>query len=122
MISKHFTTYATMETRKLLEASARGLTFAMADVISGALLCEHSAWSETKAKARPSDAFIAAEARVDRVIAQRWCEDLDRKIAYQIEALGNEARYEDDKLMLFGLADARASNNASVQSNIASRL
>lgn len=111
-----------METRRFLEASARGLTFAMADVISGALLCEHAAWSEAKSKGGPSDTITAAEARIDRVIAQRWCEDLDRKIANQIEALGNEARYEDDKLMLFGLADARASRNAPIQLNIASRL
>ncbi|KAG0243321.1 hypothetical protein BGX31_010914 [Mortierella sp. GBA43] len=127
MISKHFSTYATIETRRLLEASARGLTFAMGDVISGALLCEHAAWSENKAKASPSDTVASAEAKVDRVIAQRWCENLDRKIAYQIEALGDEARYDDDKLMLFGLADARASRRVPTQpstasSNIASRL
>ncbi|KAK3808386.1 MAG: hypothetical protein J3Q66DRAFT_74986 [Benniella sp.] len=122
MISKHFNTYATIETRKLLEASARGLTFAMADVISGALLCEHSAWSEAKAKARPSDAIAVAEATVDRVVAQRWCEGMERKIAYQIEALGNEARYEEDKLMLFGLTDARTSSKVPVPPEIASRL
>jgi hypothetical protein len=122
MISKHFNTYATIETRKLLEASARGLTFAMADVISGALLCEHSAWSEAKAKARPSDAIAVAEATVDRVVAQRWCEGMERKIAYQIEALGNEARYEEDRLMLFGLTDARTSSKVPVPPEIASRL
>ncbi|KAF9993610.1 hypothetical protein BGZ65_010831 [Modicella reniformis] len=105
LISNHFTTYVTLETRKLLEASARGLTFAMADVISGALLCEHSAWSDGKAKARPGDTIVATEARIDRIVAQRWCEDLDRKIAYQINALGNEDKYEEDKLM-FGLNDA----------------
>jgi hypothetical protein len=122
MISAHFTNYATLETRNFLEASARTLTFAMADVLAGALLCEHSAWSEVKAKANPSNKIAAAEANVDRVAAQRWCEGLDHKLAYQIEALGKEARYEEDKLMLFGLADARTSHKPPAASTIISKL
>ncbi|KAF9174942.1 hypothetical protein BGX21_000031 [Mortierella sp. AD011] len=122
IISKHFTTYATLETRKLLEASARGLTFAMADVISGALLCQHSAWSQAKAEANPANSIAASEATVDLITAQRWCEDLDRKIAYQIDGLVKETRYEEDKLMLFGLADARTSYQPAAPSVIASRL
>ncbi|KAI1307689.1 hypothetical protein EDD11_004391 [Mortierella claussenii] len=128
LISTHFSNYATLETRNLLEASARGLTFAMADVISGALLCQHAAWSESKVKnhnqasSSSSNGLAGSEATVDRISAQRWCEGLDRKIAYQIEALGNDTRYEEDKLMLFGLADARTSHRAAVSSTIASKL
>ncbi|KAF9208662.1 hypothetical protein BGZ49_008040 [Haplosporangium sp. Z 27] len=122
MISSHFTNYATLETRKLLEASARGLTFAMADVISGALLCQHSAWSEAKAGADPANSIVASEAKVDLIFSQRWCEDLDRKIAYQINALGKESRYEEDKLMLFGMADARTSHRPAEPSIIVSKL
>ncbi|KAF8935189.1 hypothetical protein BGZ58_005182 [Dissophora ornata] len=121
MISSHFTKYATLETRNLLEASARGLTFAMADVIAGALLCQHGAWSATKAKLS-SSSTAAAEAEVDCIAAQRWCEGLDRKLAYQIESLGKDTRYEEDKLMLFGLADARISCRPPVPSTIASKL
>ncbi|KAF9344859.1 hypothetical protein BGX26_003819 [Mortierella sp. AD094] len=122
MISNHFTNYATLETRKLLEASARGLTFAMADVISGALLCQHSAWSQAKAEANSANSIAVSEAKVDLITAQRWCEDLDRKIAYQIDALGKETRYEEDKLMLFGLADARTSHRPAASSVIVSKL
>jgi hypothetical protein len=122
LISRHFSKYATLETRRLLEASARGLTFAMADVISGALLCQHAAWSAAKAKANPSNSIIASEATIDRVSAQRWCESLDKKLSFQIEALVNESRYEEDKLMLFGLADARTSCTTTIQATIASKL
>ncbi|KAG0249586.1 hypothetical protein BG011_009115 [Mortierella polycephala] len=122
LISAHFANYATLETRNLLEASARGLTFAMADVIAGALLCQHAVWSEAKARKNRSDDIATAEASVDRVSAQRWCEGLSRKIAYQIDSLGKESRYEEDKLMLFGLADARARSKASSQSIVAARL
>ncbi|KAF9108441.1 hypothetical protein BGX29_000078 [Mortierella sp. GBA35] len=122
LISHHFTTYATLETRNLLEASARGLTFAMADVIAGALLCQHAAWSEAKAKSNPSNTIAASEATVDRISAQRWSEGLDKKLTFQIENLGSETRYEEDKLMLFGLADARTPHTTAVQAIIASKL
>ncbi|GJJ71021.1 hypothetical protein EMPS_03371 [Entomortierella parvispora] len=108
LIAIRFTAYATAEGRNVLEASARGLTFAMADVFAGALLCEHSAWSEAKARANSSDTVAASAARVDRISAQRWCEQLDRRVDHLIQSLGNEDRYEQDKEMLFGLADARA--------------
>jgi hypothetical protein len=122
LISHHFTTYATLETRNLLEASARGLTFAMADVISGALLCQHAAWSAVKAQANSSNSIVASEAIVDRISAQRWCEDLEKKLSFQIEGLGSETRYNEDKLMLFGLADARTSHTTTAQATIASKL
>ncbi|KAF9967044.1 hypothetical protein BGZ70_000333 [Mortierella alpina] len=121
LISKHFTTYATLETRNLLEASARGLAFAMADVLAGALLCEHSAWSGAKTTVS-RDAVAAVEAEVDFVAAQRWCDGLERKIALQIDALGSEKRYEEDKLMLFGLADARSLRKAPIPSTVTSKL
>ncbi|KAG0210825.1 hypothetical protein BGX28_008961 [Mortierella sp. GBA30] len=121
LIARHFARYATLETRSLLEASARGLAFAMADVIAGALLCQHSSWSEAKAKKSLSD-LAAAEARVDYVAAQRWCEMLERKIVYQIEALGKETRFDEDKLMLFGLADARSVHKAPYRYSMASKL
>lgn len=117
LISSHFNKYATLETRALLEASARGLTFAMADTIAGALMCEHAAWSAAKAKANASD-IIATEANVDRISAQRWCEGLDCKIAFQISALGNENKYEEDKQMLFGLADARTLHTAPASTSV----
>ncbi|KAG0322369.1 hypothetical protein BGZ99_003367 [Dissophora globulifera] len=121
-ILAHFSTYATLETRNMLEASARGLTFAMADVIAGALLCEHAVWSNSKAKSS-DDSIVHAEANVDRISAQRWCEGLDRKIAYQIEALGEESRYEEDKLMLFELADVRRPHyNTSKSNSVAAKL
>ncbi|KAK5815058.1 hypothetical protein F5H01DRAFT_344855 [Linnemannia elongata] len=122
LISHHFTTYATLETRNLLEASARGLTFAMADVISGALLCQHAAWSAVKAHANPSNSIVASEASVDRISAQRWCEGLEKKLSFQIEGLGSATRYDEDKLMLFGLADVRTSHTVTVQAPIASKL
>ncbi|KAG0377340.1 hypothetical protein BGX24_006288 [Mortierella sp. AD032] len=122
LISRHFVTYATLETRNLLEASARGLTFAMADVISGALLCQHAAWSAAKAKANPANSIITSEAIIDRISAQRWCEGLEKKLSFQIEALGNGTRYDEDRLMLFGLADARTSHTTTVQAAIASKL
>ncbi|KAF9958964.1 hypothetical protein BGZ72_010565 [Mortierella alpina] len=121
LISKHFTTYATLETRNMLEASARGLAFAMADVLAGALLCEHSAWSGANIRLSRND-VAAAEAEVDFVAAQRWCAGLEQKIALQINALGNEKRYEEDKLMLFGLADARSTHKAPTISVTASKL
>jgi len=108
LIAIRFTAYATVEGRNVLEASARGLTFAMADVFAGALLCEHAAWSEAKTRASGSDAIMASAAKVDRISAQRWCEQLDRRVDQLIQSLGNEDRYEQDKEMLFGLADARA--------------
>ncbi|KAG0026329.1 hypothetical protein BGZ82_009529 [Podila clonocystis] len=117
-ISRHFNRYATLETRALLEASARGLTFAMADTIAGALMCQHAAWSAAKAKANTSNSVAATEANVDRISAQRWCESLDRKIAFQISALGNENKYEEDKQMLFGLADARTLHTAPASSSV----
>ncbi|KAG0337638.1 hypothetical protein BG000_005181 [Podila horticola] len=117
-ISSHFNKYATLETRALLEASARGLTFAMADTIAGALMCQHAAWSATKAKANASNSIAATEANIDRISAQRWCEGLDRKIAFQISALGNKNKYEEDKQMLFGLADARTMHTAPVSSSV----
>ncbi|KAF9961586.1 hypothetical protein BGZ65_010479 [Modicella reniformis] len=107
LIAIRFTTYATLDGRKTLEASARGLSFAMADVIAGALLCQHAAWSEAKAKAHPSNSVAAAEAQVDRISAQRWCEELYRRVDHQIQTLGHDERYEQDQQMLFGLADAR---------------
>ncbi|KAF9923721.1 hypothetical protein FBU30_006224 [Linnemannia zychae] len=122
LISQHFNKYATLETRKFLEASARGLTFAMADVISGALLCQHAAWSNAKAKADPSNNILTSEATIDRISAQRWCESLEKKLAHQIEALGSENSYGEDKLMLFGLADIRTSHTPTVQATIASKL
>ncbi|KAG0056544.1 hypothetical protein BGZ83_004567 [Gryganskiella cystojenkinii] len=122
MIASHFTTYATLETRNFLEASARGLTFAMADVIAGALLCQHATWSEAKAKTKSSDKIVASEAKVDLISAQRWCENLHSKITVQIQSLGNETRYDEDKLMLFGLADARTTHKPPTLSTIASKL
>ncbi|KAI9231373.1 MAG: hypothetical protein BYD32DRAFT_430992 [Podila humilis] len=118
LISSHFNKYATLETRALLEASARGLTFAMADTIAGALMCQHAAWSAAKAKVNASNNTIAIEANVDLISAQRWCEGLDRKIAFQISALGNENKYEEDKQMLFGLADARTLHTAPASSSV----
>lgn len=105
-----------------MEASARGLTFAMADVISGALLCQHAAWSAAKAQANPSNSIVASEASVDRISAQRWCEGLEKKLSFQIEGLGSETRYDEDKLILFGLVDARTSHTITVQAPIASKL
>ncbi|KAG0213516.1 hypothetical protein BGX28_004152 [Mortierella sp. GBA30] len=96
LIAIHFTSYSTTEGRQILEASARGLSFAMADVIAGALLCQHAAWSETKAQASPSNNVAAVEANVDRISAQRWCEELYRRVDHQIQALGKE----DSKSML----------------------
>ncbi|KAF9437658.1 hypothetical protein BGZ76_011772 [Entomortierella beljakovae] len=122
LISDRFVNYATLETRNILEASARGLTFAMADTFAGALLCQHSAWSQAKAKANPGNSVIASEAKVDLFASQRWCENLDFKIAYQIESLGKETRYEEDKLMLFGLTDQRASQTATPNSPVSSKL
>lgn len=107
LIAIRFTSYATVDGRKTLEASARGLSFAMADVFAGALLCQHAAWSEAKAKAQPSNKLAAAEAQVDRISGQRWCEELYRRVDHQIQALGQDERYEQDHQMLFGLADAR---------------
>ncbi|KAG0027298.1 hypothetical protein BGZ81_005728 [Podila clonocystis] len=117
-ISRHFNRYATLETRALLEASARGLTFAMADAIAGALMCQHAAWSAAKARANASNNVAATEANVDRISAHRWCENLDRKIAVQISILGNENKYEEDKQMLFGLADARTLHTAPASSSV----
>ncbi|ORZ16779.1 hypothetical protein BCR41DRAFT_336226 [Lobosporangium transversale] len=122
LISNHFTTYATLETRNLLEASARGLTFAMADVISGALLCQHALWSEDRARADRLNKLASKEADIDRITAQRWCEGLDQKLKYQIVVLCHETRYEDDKMMLFGLSDARASQRSNVPSAFTPRL
>ncbi|KAF9898112.1 hypothetical protein BX616_004476 [Lobosporangium transversale] len=107
LIAIRFTSYATLEGRKTLEASARGLSLAMADVLAGALMCEHAIWSEAKAKANPSDTVAAAEAKVDRISAQRWCEELYQRVDSQIQSLGQEERYEENKQMLFTLADAR---------------
>ncbi|KAF9574840.1 hypothetical protein EC968_005318 [Mortierella alpina] len=121
LISKHFTTYATLETRNFLEASARGLAFAMADVLAGALLCEHSAWSGASAGESRND-IAAAEAEVDFVAAQRWCDGLEKKIALQINVLGQENRYKEDKLMLFGLTDVRSLHKAPAPSAIAPKL
>ncbi|KAI8602406.1 hypothetical protein EDD21DRAFT_303781 [Dissophora ornata] len=115
LIAIRFTSYATLDGRNTLEASARGLSFAMADVMAGALMCEHAVWSEAKAKANPSNSVAAAEAKVDRISAQRWCEELYRRVDHQIQTLGQEERYEQDQQMLFALADARkaaASGNA----------
>ncbi|KAG0045459.1 hypothetical protein BGZ83_009331 [Gryganskiella cystojenkinii] len=113
LIAIRFTAYATVEGRNVLEASARGLTFAMADVFSGALLCQHAAWSEDKARATPLDAIAVAAAKVDKISAQRWCEPLDRRVDQLIQSLGDENRYEEDKAMLFGLADARTARAAA---------
>ncbi|KAF9191815.1 hypothetical protein BGZ51_006699 [Haplosporangium sp. Z 767] len=110
LIAIRFTSYSTPEGRNVLEASARGLAFAMADVIAGALMCQHAAWSEAKARANPSNTIAAAEANVDRISAQRWCEELYRRVDHQIQSLGQEERYEQDKQMLFALADARAAS------------
>ncbi|KAF9428764.1 hypothetical protein BGZ94_001131 [Podila epigama] len=119
LISGHFGKYATIETRALLEASARGLTFAMADTLAGALLCQHAAWSAVKAqRVNDANSIVAIEANIDQISAQRWCEGLDRKVAFQIEALGNEQKYEEDKMMLFGLADARTLHTAPASSFI----
>jgi len=122
MIATHFTTYATLETRNLLEASARGLTFAMADVLAGVLLCQHAAWSEAKAKANVSSAVVASEAKVDLLSAQRWCENLNHKLAVQIQSLGHDSKYDEDKLMLFGLADSRTTHRPPTLSTIACKL
>ncbi|KAF9295717.1 hypothetical protein BGZ74_010682 [Mortierella antarctica] len=119
-ISSHFNKYATLETRTLLEASARGLTFAMADTIAGALMCQHAAWSAAKARTNASNNIAATEADVDRISARRWCEGLDRKIAFQFTALGSENKYEEDKQMLFGLADARTLHTAPASSSVSS--
>ncbi|KAI8348946.1 acyl-CoA dehydrogenase/oxidase [Mortierella sp. GBAus27b] len=107
LIAIRFTSYATPDGRKILESSARGLSLAMADVFAGALLCQHAAWSESKAKANPSDQVAAAAARVDQISGQRWCEELYRRVEYQIQTLGQDERYEQDHQMLFGLVDAR---------------
>ncbi|KAF9096899.1 hypothetical protein BGX29_000356 [Mortierella sp. GBA35] len=109
LIAIRFTAYSTAEGRNTLEASARGLSLAMADVIAGALLCQHAAWSLAKAnKATPTNkSLVVAEAKVDRISAQRWCEDLYRRVDHQIQNLGREERYEEDKLMLFELSEAR---------------
>ncbi|KAG0255655.1 hypothetical protein BG011_004986 [Mortierella polycephala] len=117
LIAIRFTSYSTPEGRNVLEASARGLAFAMADVIAGSLMCQHAAWSEAKAKANPSNTLAAAEANVDRISAQRWCEELYRRVDHQIQSLGQEERYEQDKQMLFALADARAAATASKAKN-----
>ncbi|KAG0308683.1 hypothetical protein BGZ99_001084 [Dissophora globulifera] len=115
LIAIRFTAYSTPDGRKTLEASARGLSFAMADVIAGALLCEHSVWSEAKANANPSNKVASSEASVDKLFAQRWCENLYRRVDHQIHSLGQEERYEQDQQMLFALADARnaAAGNVS---------
>ncbi|KAI1308403.1 hypothetical protein EDD11_004293 [Mortierella claussenii] len=107
LIAIRFTSYGTLAGRKTLEASARGLSLAMADVMAGALLCQHAAWSEAKAKKANSSALAAAEANVDRIAAQRWCEELYKRVDVQIQALGLDERYEQDKQMLFALADHR---------------
>ncbi|KAG0230301.1 hypothetical protein BGW42_001043 [Actinomortierella wolfii] len=119
LIATRFTAYATADGRATLEASARGLSMAMADVFAGALLCEHSFWSENKAKANPGNNALVQAAKADRIMAQRWCENLQTKVDHQIHTLGNESRYEEDKALLFGLADIRrqslsAVNGASV--------
>lgn len=113
LIAIRFTAYSTSEGRKTLEASARGLSLAMADVIAGALLCQHAAWSQVKAKANSPNALAAAEAKVDQISAQRWCEELYRRVDHQIQNLGREERFEEDKLMLFKLAEARGEAAAS---------
>ncbi|KAF9930877.1 hypothetical protein FBU30_011166 [Linnemannia zychae] len=109
LIAIRFTAYSTPEGRKTLESSARGLSLAMADVIAGALLCQHAAWSLAKAKINPADQIAVASAKVDQISAQRWCEELYRRVDHQIQGLGREERFEEDKLMLFKLADARGS-------------
>ncbi|KAF9939050.1 hypothetical protein BGZ67_010018 [Mortierella alpina] len=111
LIAIRFTSYATAEGRKTLEASARGLSFAMADVIAGALLCQHAAWSEAKALANPTDSIASAAASVDKISAQRWCEELYRRVEHQMQSLGENDRYEQDQQMLFALADARAASS-----------
>ncbi|KAF9392704.1 hypothetical protein CPB97_010938 [Podila verticillata] len=111
LIATRFTAYATKSGVAILEASARGLTFAMADVIAGALLCQHAAWSAVNAKVSPSDAIAVAAASVDRISAQRWCENLDQRVDYQIQSLGKDERLEQDQQMLFGLADARSASS-----------
>ncbi|KAF8935521.1 hypothetical protein BGZ47_009906 [Haplosporangium gracile] len=118
LIAIRFTAYSTSEGRKTLEASARGLSLTMADVIAGALLCQHAAWSQMKANASPSNAVTAAEAKVDQISAQRWCEELYRRVDHQIQNLGREERYEEDKLMLFKLAEARGSAAAGARSSV----
>ncbi|KAF9208041.1 hypothetical protein BGZ49_009993 [Haplosporangium sp. Z 27] len=117
LIAIRFTSFATKEGRKTLEASARGLSMSIADVIAGALLCQHAAWSEAKAKANPSNSLAATQATVDRISAQRWCEELYRRVDHQIQALGRDERYEQDKMMLFALADARNAAAASKSGN-----
>ncbi|KAF9360271.1 hypothetical protein BGX26_009954 [Mortierella sp. AD094] len=117
LIAIRFTSFATPEGRKTLEASARGLSMSIADVIAGALLCQHAAWSEAKAKANPSNSIAATEATVDRISAQRWCEELYRRVDHQIQALGKDERYEQDKMMLFALADARNAATTKTGSN-----
>ncbi|KAI8348948.1 hypothetical protein B0O80DRAFT_461521 [Mortierella sp. GBAus27b] len=87
LIAIRFTSYATPDGRKILESSARGLSLAMADVFAGALLCQHAAWSESKAKANPSDQVAAVAARVDQISGQRWCEELYRRVEHQIQTL-----------------------------------
>ncbi|KAI8348983.1 acyl-CoA-dehydrogenase protein [Mortierella sp. GBAus27b] len=84
LIAIRFTSYATPDGCKILESSARGLSLVMADVFAGALLCQHAAWSESKAKANPSDQVAAAAARVDQISGQRWCEELYRRVEHQI--------------------------------------
>ncbi|KAF9344970.1 hypothetical protein BGX34_005169 [Mortierella sp. NVP85] len=113
LIAIRFTSYATLEGRKILEASARGLSFAMADVFAGALLCQHAVWSEAKAKAHSSNSIAATEAQVDRISAQRWCEELYKRVEHQIQTLGQDERYDQDHQMLFGLADARRANTTA---------
>jgi hypothetical protein len=107
LIAIRFTSYSTPEGRKTLEASARGLSLAMADVIAGALLCQHAVWSASKAKSNITSELAQAEAKVDRISAQRWCEELYRRVDHQIQTLGQDERFEEDKLMLFKLAEAR---------------
>ena len=96
LIAIRLTSYATPDERKILESSARGLSLAMADVFAGALLCQHAPWSEAKAKANPSDQAAAAATRVDQISGQRWCEELYRRVEHQIQALGQDERYEQD--------------------------
>ncbi|KAG0262481.1 hypothetical protein DFQ27_002310 [Actinomortierella ambigua] len=118
LVATRFTAYATPDGRATLEASARGLSMAMADIFAGALLCEHSFWSEKKAQANPGLAVVEQAAKTDRVIAQRWCENLQRKVDHQIHSLGEGSRYEEDKAMLFGLADLRRQAHPFVASPV----
>ncbi|KAF9431357.1 hypothetical protein BGZ76_000417 [Entomortierella beljakovae] len=112
LIAIRFTSYATVEGRETLEASARSLSMSIADVLAGALMCQHAAWSDDKAKANPSNNIAASEARVDRVSAQRWCEKLYLRVDHQIQSLGDDNRIEQDKEMLFNLIDARNGSNS----------